>query len=278
MKPAIKTSVIIAVYNHFNWLRLILDALSAQTVKDFEIVIADDGSSDETVAQIRQYITAHPEMNIVHSWIEDKGWRKNISLNEAVRKASGDYLIFVDGDCIPHRRFVADHLQLRQPGVVLGGRRLDMPQFASDVVAEWTELPKNPFRKVSGMILRNIFRQSLTETCQQLRRTLRFPFPFGKGLLTADGGFFGCNFSIHRKDLESVNGFDERYLDPGTGEDTDLDVRLLNAGIRHIRFSHYALMLHRKHKRLVFDSPNNDALLRLAIEQKTTSVPTGLKQ
>lgn len=277
-KNRVKTSVIVAVYNHFNWLKLILDALEQQTCKDFEIVIADDGSSAETVALINNYIDAHREMRIVHSWIEDKGWRKNISLNEAVRRASGDYLIFVDGDCIPHRKFVADHLRLRRHGVVLGGRRLDLSPRISAEVETWSDLPKNPFDTIVKRVICNVPRQSFGCSLRQLRRAMRFGFPFGKAVMVKNGGFLGCNFSIYREDLEKVNGFDERYLDPGTGEDTDLDARLQNAGIKHLRFSHYALMLHRNHKRLVFDSPRNEALYKAAREEGVTYVETGLHQ
>lgn len=274
----VKASVIIAVYNHFNWLRLILDALRMQTEKNFEVVIADDGSNAETVAAIKDYMQSHPELRIVHSWQEDKGWQKNKSLNKAVRASSADYLIFIDGDCIPHPRFVEDHLALREKGTVLGGRRVDMNASTSDKVARMESLPKDYFRKIRREVLRSTFRQSLPETMSQFRRTIHFPRPFGKGILITEGGFFGCNFSIFRSDLEKVNGFDERYPDPGTGEDTDLDLRLENAGIRHKRFSHYALMLHRKHKRLVFDSKENARLLREAREKKLTYVETGLNR
>lgn len=270
----IKTSVIVAVYNHFNWLKLILDALGAQSYRDFEVVIADDGSSEETIALIQQYIAEHPQMKIVHSWIEDRGWRKNICLNEAVRKASGDYLIFIDGDCVPHRRFVEDHVRLSKPGVLLGGRRLDMPAEVSAVVETWQTLPKRPFTKLWTLYLKNINKIAW----KQLRRAIHFPVPVFSRLLVKDGGIIGCNFSLYRKDLEAVNGFDERYLAPGTGEDLDIDGRLQHAGIRHVRFSHYALMVHRHHARLPFDSPRNAELLAEMLEKKLTYIPTGLKQ
>ncbi|MDE6682475.1 MAG: glycosyltransferase, partial [Muribaculaceae bacterium] len=88
-------SVIIAVYNHFEWLQLILDALRMQTEKNFEVIIADDGSNKDTVEKINRYMANHPDLRMRHSWQEDEGWRKNKSLNKAVRLAESDYLIFV---------------------------------------------------------------------------------------------------------------------------------------------------------------------------------------
>ena len=79
-----KVSVIIAVYNHFEWLNLILDALRMQTEKDFEVIIADDDSNEETVEKIKQYIAHHPEITIRHSWQEDEGWRKKAKINTSL--------------------------------------------------------------------------------------------------------------------------------------------------------------------------------------------------
>lgn len=269
-------SVIVAVYNHFNWLRLILDALRSQTVSGFEVVIADDGSNAETVAAIKEYTARHPALRIIHSWQPDNGWQKDISLNKAVRASSGELLIFIDGDCVPHPKFVGDHLCLARRGRVVGGRRVDMGERLSSMVERWESLPTGYFRIARRVTLGSMFRQPFSETLAQLRRTVRYPFlswrPFG----VRNTGFLGCNFSIFRTDLERVNGFDERYLDPGTGEDTDLDTRLENAGIGHVKVSHYALMLHRRHPRLVFDSPRNEALYRSAKENGTTWVETGL--
>lgn len=269
-------SVIVAVYNHFEWLRLILDALRMQTYKNFEVIIADDGSDAATVGKIKEYISNHPSLKIIHSWHEDKGWRKNIALNEAVRKASADYLIFVDGDCVPHPKFVADHLKLSKKGRVIGGRRVESEQPLSDMVAAWNELPERYFSKARCKILKNIFSTPFGKTMFQLRRTVRLPFFFGKPLFIREQGFLGANFSIFKSDIEKVNGFDERYLDPGTGEDSDIDLRLEHAGIKHYVVPHYALMIHRHHPRLFLGSENNKRLYKEAFDNKTTYIATGL--
>lgn len=269
-------SVIIAVYNHFEWLRLILDALRMQSEKNFEVIIADDGSNPETVQNINRYIANHPEMRIRHSWQPDEGWRKDKSLNKAVRLAESDYLIFVDGDCVPHPRFVADHLRLRRPNTIVGGRRVDMSDDISRMVENWPTLPKGYFGRVRCAVLRNIFRTSIPKTLSQLRRTLRFPFIFGQPVGTRPQGFLGCNMGMYKADLESLNGFDEDYVNPGTGEDTDLELRARNAGMNCLAAPRYALMLHRCHQRLPLDSPENLAILEKNRTENVTRVKNGL--
>lgn len=271
-----KSTVIISVYNHFRWLRLILDALGMQTEKDFEVVVADDGSNEETVSALKAYISSHPGLKIIHSWQPDEGWRKNRALNEAVRRSSGDYLIFMDGDCIPHPRFVEDHMRLARKGFVTGGRRVETGQAVNDMIESWEELPRGYFGKVRRKILKSMFSEKIGSTLAQLRRTWRFPMIGDKAFGIKSQGILGANFGLYREDFEKVNGFDERYVDPGTGEDCDLDLRLENAGIRHLKASHYALMLHRHHDRLDWSSENNAALYAAARRNGTTWVDTGL--
>ena len=274
----LRVSVIVSVYNHFNWLRLILDAMRQQSYVNFEVIIADDGSSAENVALTQEYIKKYPEVKIIHSWHEDEGWRKNKALNAAVRKSSGEYLVFIDGDCIPHPDFVKDHVRLARKGYVMGGRRVETGKPLSNMIERWSTLPRGYFGKARRKIISSMFRESLGKTLSQLRRTWRFPFIGNKPLGIKSQGILGANFGIFRTDFEKVNGFDERYVDPGTGEDCDLDVRLENVGIKHLKASHYALMLHRHHARLDWSSENNSRLYREAREQKLGYIPTGLRE
>lgn len=270
-----KASLIISVYNHFEWLRLILDALRMQSVGDFEVVIADDGSSRETVDAIRDYIEAHPELKIIHSWHPDEGWRKNIALNEAVRKASGDYLIFIDGDCIPHPRFVEDHLALAQRQRVVAGRRVDLPRKVSGEIEKMEALPEEYSGLIGKKILSNLF-VSFGETAGVLKRLARFQVRNGRIPGMKRGGILGCNFSLYREDFEKVNGFDERYLAPGTGEDTDIDLRLTNAGIQAWKVARAALTYHRNHPRLPMDSADNKKILEENRRAGVSYTPYGL--
>lgn len=273
-KPTI--SVIVAVYNHFEWLRLVLDALRMQTDKDFEVIIADDGSNTETVRKIQEYIAKYPDIQIIHSWQPDEGWRKNKSLNNAVRQSTGEYLIFIDGDCIPHPRFVEDHRRIKREGIVMGGRRVETTPAISEMLESWDSLPANCFKIIRKKILKLILKDGVSSAIKQFRRTIRFPFFFGQAFGKENEGILGANFGIYRKDLDKVNGFDERYINPGTGEDTDLDLRLANAGVRHMKASHYMLMLHRHHPRLETHSKENAELLTELKTNQYSYVPTGL--
>ena len=116
-------SVVISFYNKIEYLNLILAALERQSFRDFEVVIADDGSRPDVVGAIRS-IMEHSPLSIQHVWHEDKGFRKTRIFNEAIRKSRSAYLIFMDGDCIPHWRFVEEHYRNREARVLLAGRRV----------------------------------------------------------------------------------------------------------------------------------------------------------
>ena len=272
-----KVSVIISVYNHFEWLQLVLDALLKQSVKGFEVIIADDGSSQEVRENIDEYIRKQQDIKILHSWHSDEGWRKNIALNNAVKISEGDYLIFIDGDCIPHPRFVEDHLNLSDRGMVVAGRRVDLPRNVSRDVEKLTIIPRNYHKWMRRKILLSLL-YSPGESFKVLKRLIRFPIKKKKVLGMKRGGILGCNFSLFREDFYAVNGFDERYLAPGTGEDTDIDLRLSNMGVRVMKVSRAAMMYHRNHARLPMDSPENLEILRLNRENNVTTTPYGIRK
>ena len=106
-------SILLATYNWPQALKLCLESLATQTDPDFEIIIADDGSTQSTTQLIDSYKNTLP---ITHLWQEDEGFRKTKILNQAIATAQGDYLIFLDGDCIVQPDFVERHRQLAQIG------------------------------------------------------------------------------------------------------------------------------------------------------------------
>ena len=112
---------------------MIFNMLQQQTYKAFEVVIADDGSSQESIHAIEQMIK-EVSFPVQHVWHEDNGWQKDIILNKAVVASKGEYLVFLDGDCIPDNNFVKDHYNLRQHGMIIGGRRVQLPQKLSDTL------------------------------------------------------------------------------------------------------------------------------------------------
>lgn len=265
-----EATIIIAVYNHWNWLRVILDALGRQSVRDFEVVVADDGSKPEIGLNIEQLRPQLP-FDIKHCRHEDKGWRKNIILNRAVEASCGKVIIFLDGDCVPHQRFVEDHLAAHRSCRVFAGRRAEIPAVVS-AMAEAGEISTLPQ-------LKNALRRHFVAVCRTHRplRYVRLPLVGGKLLLKRNQySILGCNFSIERALLLELNGFDERYLAPGTGEDTDVEVRLQNMGENVMVTGHNALVYHRCHKRLELNQPSNFALLADNRSGKVVRTPYGI--
>lgn len=250
-------SVIIAFYNGIEWLKMIFVALGRQSFKNFEVIVADDGSREEVVKELDKLIAAQP-FRITHLWQEDLGFRKNMILNRAVEQSRGEYLLFLDGDCIPHRKLVEEHYKVRKEGTVIAGRRVELPATISDsLTAEMVASPHFE-RKVflpliyAGIVHREQFTEnSIRITSPALRRWL---------LPRCSGYILGCNFSMYKSDLLKANGFDERYVNPGTGEDTDLEFRLARMGITPVVMNHYATVYHKKHRRLDVRSEANRLL------------------
>ena len=116
-------SILLATYNWPQALKLCLESLATQTDRDFEIIIADDGSTDSTKQVIEQLKISFP-VTIRHLWQDDQGFRKTLILNQAIAAAHGDYLVFLDGDCIVQPDFVARHRQLAQKGCLVTGSRV----------------------------------------------------------------------------------------------------------------------------------------------------------
>lgn len=240
--PAPTASVLISTYNQPEWLRKCLAGYAHQDRSDFELVVADDGSGPDTRAVIDALRPQLP-FRLGHVWQEDVGFRKCRILNQAIRAAAADYLIFSDGDCIPRADFVSQHLRLREPGRYLGGgycklprelsHRIDAPAIASGRFADlaWLKangLPRN--RRSLKLWARPGWRERLLNAVT--------PTP---------PRWAGNNASAWKADLLAVNGFDER-MGYG-GEDLELGERLDHAGIRgkQIRFS--AICVHLDHDR-----------------------------
>jgi glycosyltransferase involved in cell wall biosynthesis len=133
MKP--EASLIISFYNNIQLLTLIFAALERQTCSAFEVIIADDGSKPEVVQQLKRLIQTKA-FPVKHCWHTDDGWRKNAILNKAIQASQCDYLVFIDGDCIPHPRFIEEHLAHRKEGVVLTGRRVQLTPSMSSSLTE----------------------------------------------------------------------------------------------------------------------------------------------
>lgn len=236
MQPQL--SLITAVYNKPRLLRFQFAALARQSFKDFEVIVADDGSGKEVADVVNEAKRTMP-YRIKHLWHADKGWRKNVMLNYGIRESTTDYLVFIDGDCIPGKDFLLDHFMNREQGKVLLGRRVEHGErWARNLTAEKIQ---------SGAFERYTF-SDLVDALQgrsaRLEHGIRIANPLLRRLVEKSDSMLGCNFSTFKEHLIAVNGFDEEYDGPGLGEDSDIFYRLNLIGVTGKSLRNLAIQYH----------------------------------
>ena len=217
-------SVIVTTYNREDALEAVLSALSGQTDREFEVVVADDGSRPTTAALIERW-KGRLGIPLSHVWQADRGFRAAEIRNRALLAARGDYCVFLDGDCIARADFVATHRRLAERGwFVTGNRVLLSRELTAAVLREGVEpqtwnLAQWINRRAQGGVNR-------------LAAVLRLPLgPLRKLRPGQWLGARSCNLAVWRSDLERVDGFDASFRGWGR-EDSDLLIRLLHSGVR----------------------------------------------
>lgn len=239
-----KTSVIVPTYNRPHALNLCLLSLARQSRLPDEVLVADDGSGEETRQIIDSFRrSADCSFELKHIWQEDDGFRKPRILNETVRNTTGDYLLFIDGDCLAHRHYVNNHLLNAEPGAILGGKRVDLGQRLSESLLRHGRLITNIG---VGMLWDSVgggtrkAEEALVITSPLLRRLSKLD-------KISDDGIWGCNFSVPKALFYAINGCDEDFLD-GSIEDNDLGIRVLNSGGKLKSVRYLANVFHLWHK------------------------------
>lgn len=215
MKDKFQISLIIAVYKQINFLDIVLQSVNAQSFKDFEVVIAEDDNSEKVKAFIETQKSRYP-FQIKHVSQNDAGFRKNKILNEAVRKSSGEYLVFIDGDCLLHKHYLREYFKRRSDSLCLFGRRVRLSRKITNEL-----ISKNVFKELSFLTL--LFSKS-----KRVEDALYLPFSISR----RKTGILGCSFCVSKKNLITINGFDEDFVHPLYGEDTDVARRLLLIGVK----------------------------------------------
>lgn len=234
-------SVLVTTYNHPEWLEKVLWGLAAQTDRAFEVVIADDGSGPDTAAVIER-AAAETGPVLHHVWHEDQGFRKCAILNQAIRAARGDYLVFIDGDCIPRRDFLAVHRRLARPGRFLSGGLLRLPLETSRAIT------RDDIATGRATTARWLHHHGAPWSWRLLRLTAGPVLARAlDALTTTRPSFNGHNGSVWRQDALRVNGFEER-MEHG-GLDREFGERLEHAGIRGTQIRHRAIVIHLDHGR-----------------------------
>ncbi|HCA48066.1 MAG TPA: glycosyl transferase family 2 [Armatimonadetes bacterium] len=232
-------SVIVSTYNEPGWLEKALWGWEAQTERDFELLIADDGSGPETAACIER-LRGETGLSINHVWQEDRGFRKSMILNRAIEAAGGDYLVFSDGDCIPRADFLATHMRFARPGHYLSGGYFKLPKQASDAV---THEDVQSGRLFTGEWL------DTHDVLRTHKRLLLTSNPAWSAILNRISRtvptWNGHSASGWKSDLVAVNGFNEA-MGYG-GQDRELGYRLVNLGVRPVRIRFSTICMHLEH-------------------------------
>jgi len=237
-----KISVIISTYNNPQALRKTLWGYYDQSYANYEILIADDGSGDET-GEVIDAARSQLSVPLRHIWHEDVGFRKSRILNQAITQSRGEYVIFTDGDCIPRRDFVASHARKARPNwFISGGSHIDVPASIHQNLVVDDVHSQRVFNarwlQERGMNLRR-YRRRLC-----LSRHMASVMDF---LMPRAGVFLGANASAWIRDLVAVNGF-ESSSSYGS-DDKELGVRLGNNGIRSKRLKYSLICVHQSHVR-----------------------------
>lgn len=271
MGPGLRAAVIVTTYNRPDALAAVLDGFAAQRRHDFELIVADDGSTGDTRALVESRARRAP-FPLRHVWQEDRGFRAAAIRNRALAATRADYVIFTDGDCVPSRDFVAQHRRLAEPGRYLSGNRVMLSARLTERVLR-ERLPIHDWS--SGQW----FRARLTRDAKRIWPLLILPDgAFRKLRPRRWYGVKTSNLSAWRSDLLAVNGLDETYSGWGL-EDSDLVIRLLHAGIRNKSARFATAVFHLWHRE--FDRsrlPENQRLLDELMASTRTRARLGVDQ
>lgn len=233
--------VILTTYNQPKWLQKVLWGYEVQTDKDFELLIADDGSGEETRKVIEDFKKDAP-FPVRHIFHEDLGFRKCTILNKAIVESKSDYLIFSDGDCIPRNDFVAVHRREAEPGKFLSGGYFKMDQMPSDTISREDIHSQKPFE------IKWLIKAGQKKQYSLIKLTKNQLLSFLMNTLTPTrASWNGHNSSGWKSDLLKVNGYNEDMQYGGL--DRELGERLENGGIKGKQIRYKAICVHLNHPR-----------------------------
>ena len=267
-------SVILSTHNSVRSLEYVLNGYARQDTRDFEIVIADDGSRDETRDTIRR-LRQELALPITHVWQPHRGYYGKMAImNRALVAAAGEYIIAADGDVIPRQDFVRTHLDLRRAGCFLGGGDFRMSDAATRAL---TIEDVRTGRAFDYAFLLTIGQALTRRRIKLWRRSLVTEMM--DALNVSRARFTGSNASAWKADLLKVGGWDESYRSPGK-DDTDVGVRLNNIGVRGRHSRYNTICLHMEHGQGNYNAEGkrrNLELLTQTRHQKLTRARIGIE-
>jgi glycosyltransferase involved in cell wall biosynthesis len=229
-------TVIISYYKALDNLKLILKALNQQSEKRFEVILSEDDFNENTF----EYLNRNRQLfdfPITHlHQKEDNGFRKNEMLNKSIIHAKTDKLVFIDGDCVPHKHFVKEYAKAMQEGYYYIGRAVLLGEVTTKQVKS-----KQSLRRL------NLFSVLFTNA-QNKKEAIYSPY-FSLTFQQKGRGLIGRNWGIFKKTLIELNGFDTDYVLAGVGEDADVEWRLRKHGIKTKSIKNKAIVYHLWHPR-----------------------------
>lgn len=259
----VSVSVIVTTYNWPEALDRVLHALNEQCYRDIEIIIADDGSADETAKVIQSWRDRF-SFPLIHCWQCDQGFRAAMARNRAIALAHHDYVIFIDGDCVVAPNFVANHVALAEPGWFVAGNRVLLSQSLTQRILK-ERLPLHRWSFLKWISVR------WQGDCNRLLSFLSLPLGKLRKISPLKwNGAKTCNLGVWRKDLLQVNGFDESFEGWGY-EDTDCVIRLQRAKVFHKSGKYKVPVYHLWHPMAKRDQAQENAK-RLALTKQSVMV------
>lgn len=256
-----KTSLIIATYNNPAYLYLTLKSVMNQRRLPYEVIIADDGSGEETRALVED-MAAESFVPLRHVWHPDEGFRLGAIRNKAIAEAKGDYIIQIDGDIVLHPSFVMDHESMARRGWFHSGSRVLLSPQTTELMVrkKIVELP-----------------QGAPERGKANGHRIPLLMPLMRRYKSGDGGYVrGCNMAFWREDLIAVNGYNEDITGWGR-EDSELSYRLINNGLKKGFVKFGAIEYHLHHPENNKDNdPRNISLMEHARNSHIIYIPKGI--
>lgn len=235
-------SLIIPVYKNILFLNAILSRLHHQEYQKFEVIVAED-DHDEKMREYLSNMRENVTFKLKHVSQEDKGFRKNKIMNKAISVAESEFLVFIDGDCVPAPKFLKEYSKAAQKNTIHWGRRVMLDEELTNKML----VEENPITFPSFMQLVNSKSEKIEEAVYS---------PYLNMFRTSDRNFKGCNWGIFKEDILKVNGFDEDYVHATAGEDDDMEWRLKSIGLEKKSLRNKAIVYHLYHKQ----NYNEDAI------------------
>jgi glycosyltransferase involved in cell wall biosynthesis len=257
-----KVSLIITTYDNHLMLRKAMESILEQRRCPDELFVADDGSDERTASVVNLYAEKAP-FSVMHVWQEHRGFRAAKIRNEAIKRAAGDYIVLLDGDCVVNHHFIADHLFLAEESCFIQGKRVHVEK---NTVGSFTHEHANSFLRLLGMALKG--------RISNTHHVIRLPLDFSVKNRTLKG-IKSCNMSFFRKDIVAVNGFNEDFVGWGN-EDSELACRFFRYGLKKKVHPFMAICFHLWHPSNKGEVKGNRHLLDATLLSKEYFCANGL--